>query len=244
MAAMKRAPEPIVRTSDEAYWKMRVLAGPGFLLVAWLFAKTSWGQWIQILFSGMWLHEAGHALTSWFCGIFAIILPWYTFHPTGERSSFVMFVFAAGLGFWLYVARHHWPYILAFGLLFIGGLLLPMKKVHPLILFNGDAGSMVFGALLMASLYLPREHAISKRHLGWGFVFLGAMSFSVVFNEWKNLPFDRIGTSDSRRFLAAKPLWLEIDLINAYQLVGWLSLAAFAGAWAWGLYCWRREAST
>ena len=78
---------------------------PIALAVAGVLAFTGPGGFLLRVFFGMWLHELGHALASWCCGVFAVPLPWVTFGGPGRSPAFVVALFGAlgalGLRWWL-----------------------------------------------------------------------------------------------------------------------------------------------
>ncbi len=235
--------------------RMRVLALPVALVVAWLFVNTTAGGALVRIFLSMWLHELGHATSAWLCGFPALPGPWVT--RTGEtRSTFVFMLLAIWLGTlvlrgWFNQGR---PLMVAgltgLVLQFVGTVLLSPLKAQQLITFGGDAGCLVLGSLLMASLYAPRYSVLRQGGLHWGLLFIGAASFMDAFSKWwaarsdfANIPFGQIegvGLSDPSKLVDVHG-WSETELIRRYLWLGLGCLAALAVLYAVGLYRARAE---
>ncbi|MGZ3459799.1 MAG: hypothetical protein ACXU86_14990, partial [Archangium sp.] len=228
---------------------MYLFALPAALGVAWLLVKTPmWGGLLRIFLS-MWIHELGHAVTAWFCGIPAIPGPWVT-HVGEERSPVVFLLLAiplGGLAFRGYLSRR-WPWVLAAAtglvLQFAGTVVLSPWKAQQLISFGGDGGCLVLGSLLMTTLYAPRESSLRRGWLHWGFLVIGAVAFMDAFSQWwaartdfERIPFgemEGIGLSDPSTLVDVYH-WGELELIHRYNGLGLTCLAALAVLYAGGL---------
>jgi hypothetical protein len=179
------------------------------------------------------LHELGHAITGWLCGFVSIPTLWKTLNL--GRSYFVAAVAAAALGYWTWRSwkqRRTWQVAVGGGLLltqFIGTLLLPERTALMLITFNGDAGMMVLGTALMATMYAPPGSYLHEHGLRWGFAVIGGISFMDGFLTWwrarkdfAEIPFGQnegVGLSDPSR-LVDDHGWAEADLIRRYVVLG------------------------
>lgn len=229
--------------------RARALAVPIALAVAALLSTTTFGSMALRLFFGMWLHELGHAVASWVCGVFAVPLPWITF--SGEARSPLLIIALIGglaaLAWWLRQHEHPARVILpvTLGVLLLGGLLLPMRHVRTFIVFSGDGGAMVLGALLLlGAVLLPDGARLSRGALRWGSLVIGAGAFMDAFVTWvkasrdfAELPFGRsegAGLSDALK-LVENSGWSEQALVRAHLGVGLACLAALAVVVAWRL---------
>ena len=142
--------------------RMRAAGVPIALAVAGLLALTSPGGFLLRVLFGMWLHEFGHTLASWFVGVVAVPLPWITLGGQ-ERSFLFPVLLFGGLG----VLGWRWwkagqqalvavPAVLG-GLLLVG-LLVPFRHATTFIVFSGDGGALVLGTVLMlGAMLLPDE---------------------------------------------------------------------------------------
>ncbi|QRK04454.1 hypothetical protein JQX13_29860 [Archangium violaceum] len=235
--------------------RLRQFALPVALVVAWLLVKSPlWGRLLRIFLS-MWIHELGHAVTAWFCGFPSIPGPWVT--RTGEvRSTFVFLVLAVllgGLAFRGYLLRSRLLMIAgATGLVlqFVGTVVLAPSKARMLITFGGDGGCLVLGSLLMTTLYAPRDSALRRGWLHWGYLTIGAAAFMDAFEEWwaartdfERIPFgemEGVGLSDPSKLVDVYH-WGELELIHRYNGLGLACLAALAVVYGVGLYRARAE---
>jgi hypothetical protein len=169
--------------------RLRMFTLPIACATAWLMLSTSAGHFLARTFFTMIIHEIGHAVTAWFCGFLAFPLLWFT--PIAEtRSNLLILLLAGGLGFsvlWLWNRRRRGPAVLI-GLLLVfqmtASLLLSAGAARAWIIFGGDAGCIVLGALLMASFYSGRDSAIHRNWLRWGFLVLGAFAFLDAGGTW------------------------------------------------------------
>lgn len=252
------APTPVWDGEAEAQrvelW-VRLFALPAALLLALLLVRTQMGQALVRIFFSMWVHELGHAVTAWFCGFPAVPGPWRT--SIAEARSFApALLLAAGfgsLGWKAWRARHRAAMAVAalgLGLQAVGTLALGKEAAQVLILFGGDAGNLVLGSLLMATLYAPEHGRLRTGALRWGFLVIGACAFMDKAELWwmaRANP-DRIlyglqegvGLSDPSR-LTEDHGWLEGALVGRYVTLSVVCLAALALLYAWGLVQQRRR---
>ncbi|ATB27542.1 hypothetical protein [Melittangium boletus] len=257
-SVFRRPEDALARQRDieesRGEWRLRLFALPGVFAVIWWLDSV---RLLRFMFDilGMFLHELGHAMTAWFCGIAAMPSLWVT-HISGERSPFFLGMMTFGLtGLVFRGVLTRSPRVRNVGLVgltlqFIGTVLVTSAKVWPLISFGGDAGSLVLGALLMTSLYTPRESFPRRGYAYWGLMVIGAASFVSTFREWwaartdfERIPFgdiEGVGLSDSST-LVDKHGWSELDLIHRYNGLGLACLAALALVYVLGL--WRIRAT-
>ena len=103
------------------------------------------------------------------------------------------------------------------------------------IVFAGDAGCLVLGALLMATFYAPPHSVLRRGALRWGFLAIGAASFADAFEQWwsartdsDRIPFganEGIGPSDPS-VLSDSYGWSASTLVHRYVLLGCVCLVA------------------
>jgi hypothetical protein len=218
------------------------LAIPLALVSSWILAQTGLGRFFMRTASGMWLHELGHAVAAWTCGFPAFPGPWFT--SVGEERSWLFALPLAGvLGWLLWQAREQenraaaWAAGAALAVQLFGTLVLRPREAATLITFGGDAGSLVFGAALMATVFAPPGHKLHRDWLRWGFLGLGAASFMDVFDQWWKarrdvgiIPFGEMehgGESDPTK-LVAEFGWTVPDLVGRYVALGIACLLALA----------------
>jgi ABC-type amino acid transport system permease subunit len=229
--------------------QLRAVAIPIALLGAWTAVHVGLFHMLMRTALTMWLHESGHAVTAWFCGLPAIPLPWKT--PTAEtRSPVFAAVIAAVL---VALALRSWlsgDRLLAGvcgGLLVIQGictLASSLQSAHALVTFDGDAGAMVLGSLLMATVYSPPGSVFYQGWLRWGFLIIGAAAFADVFDTWwsarsnrDRIPFgenEGVGLSDPSRLVEWYG-WTIPELVGRYIAVGVACLALLGVAYVVGL---------
>ena len=218
-------------------------AVPAALLTALVLAQTDMGGFLLRTFFGMWLHELGHAVAAWLCGYPAFPGPWFT--SVGEERSFVFaLAISAGLAYAVYRAwkdeQHVWTglAIAALVLQLALTVVLSPAKAHVLITFCGDAGSLVFGAALMAAFFVPPGHKLHRDWLRWGFLVIGAASFADTFPGWwaaRHDPgvivFGEIeGRADTDPTVLVDSGWTVAQMVSRYVGIGVLSLVALAAA--------------
>ncbi|MDQ3266009.1 MAG: hypothetical protein M3Y59_20545 [Myxococcota bacterium] len=222
---------------------------PVALVSAWLLVQTGIGRFVAQIFSGMWLHELGHAITAWLCGRFALPGPWKT--SIGEERSWAMVLCVSGAITYLAhrqrtAERPGWYRIpvALFAAQLIGTLLLRPSRVDLWITFGGEAGAMLLGALLMMTFYASPESQLRRGWLRWGFLVLGALAFMETADTWwdavsdpDRIPFGEIegvGLSDPSK-LTGDHGWSTRGMVRAYVGVSLLALLAVGVAYLRGL---------
>jgi hypothetical protein len=219
----------------------RVLALPLVLL----FAKFAADSGIVANELAMVLHESGHAITAWLTGRWAVPLLWVTMHGE-DRSWLVVFAVTAAIftgGFFAWRGRR-WGWVCAAGVGFIVQLIFlnASAPAGALIVFGGDGGALVLGAVLMAAFYAPRDSWLGKGWgVRWGLLVIGALSFMYVFHSWsgpyENIPFGEIegvGLSDPS-MLTEMYGWSVIQLVDRYIFLATACLVALGAVYLWGL---------
>jgi hypothetical protein len=245
------APAPLVNDLDlegPDTTRMRAAGVPIALAVAGLLALTGPGAFLLRVLFGMWLHEFGHAIASWFVGVVAVPLPWITLG--GQERSFLFPVLLLGalgaLGWRAWKGERQLlavPAVLA--VLLLIGLLVPFRHATTFIVFSGDGGALVLGTLLMlGAMLLPDESRLSRGALRWGYLVIGAGAFMDVFVTWvkawrdfAELPFGRSessGLSDASRLVDISG-WSEQGLVRSYLGLGSFCLLVLAVVVTWRL---------
>jgi hypothetical protein len=214
--------------------RLRQWALPVALVAAHLILATSAGHFILRVFFGMWIHEVGHAVAAWLCGFLAFPGPWLTL-TASHRSLLFSLLLAAGLGYWGY---RNWRsertglLVATLGLMslqFVGTVLLSPATARMVITFAGDAGCLVLGSLLMASVYVREGSLLHRGWLRWGLLAIGAAAFMDVFEQWwasrrdrGRIPFgmnEGSGLSDPS-VLSETYHWSSGDLVRRYVALG------------------------
>ncbi|MBZ4397158.1 hypothetical protein [Myxococcus sp. AS-1-15] len=228
--------------------RLRLVVVPLALLVGYLVATGSARFIVRLL--TMYVHEVGHAVTAWLCGIPAIPAPWVT--PTGSERWYSLAAMLAGaLGFWAWRGwkLRRWDWMAWSTALLVAQafctLVIPLWRTEVFIVFGGDAGMLILGTLLVASFHARPGGHLHARGLRWGFVFIGALAFWDGFHTWwrartdaEEIPFGRmegVGLSDPSR-LVEDHGWSEGDLIRRYVTLGiacLVTLAVFHGLQIW-----------
>ena len=236
--------------------RIRAWAIPSALCCAFLLVSTGPGRALVRIFFSMWVHELGHAMAAWLCGVFAVPGPWRTLTASGRSPLFASLLSAAliyaAVRSWLTDRRRAAALGAALLLLQLACTLLPgLHAATQLIVFAGDGGCLVLGALLMASLYAPAEGAIRRGWLRWGFLVIGAGAFADVFEQWwaartdpDRIPFgmnEGVGLSDPS-VLSDQYGWSASLLVHRYVALGCACLLALACLYAAALSRARRDA--
>jgi len=229
--------------------RMRVLALPLAIAVAWGVAHTSMPHALMRVFLSMWIHESGHAVTAWLCGLPAFPGPWFT--PVAqERNWIFVLCLTAVLAFCVQRAwrsQHRVAAVLCGILLLLqafGTLALSLHRAQELMIFGGDAGCMVLGTLLMSTLYVRRGHVLQRGWLRWGFLVIGAAAFCDAYATWweagrnfESIPFgenEGSGPSDPNR-LVSEYGWAVGTMVHRYVVLGALCLAVMGVIYVLGL---------
>ena len=219
------------------------------LAVAALLAFTTPGSLLLRLCFGMWLHEAGHALSSWFCGVIAVPLPWVTMGAQGRSTPFILLLFsslgALGYRLWRGERKRLVAVPASLGSLLLVGVLVPFRHATTFIVFCGDGGALVLGTLFMlGAMLLPDDVRLARGGLRWGYLVIGAGAFMDAFvtwvkawRDWAELPLGRnegSGLSDASRLLDVSG-WSEAGLVRSYLALGLGCLGVLTALTAWRL---------
>lgn len=225
--------------------RARAWGVPIALGLAGLLAFTGPGGFVLRILFGMWLHEAGHAIASWLCGVVAVPLPWLTLGG-GSRSPVFIGLLFAGLAALAYRWRRLIPFFAGLAGLLLIGILVPFRHATTFIVFSGDGGALVLGSLLMLGAVLLPDHArLSHGALRWGYLVIGAGAFMdalvtwvKAWRDWAELPFGRSessGLSDASRLVDVSG-WSEVGLVRSYLALGLACLAVLIGVTVWRLF--------
>jgi hypothetical protein len=235
--------------ADAAYERrLRQLALPLSLLIAFAFAHSPF-RMLGRTFLSMWVHELGHAVTAWLGGYLAFPGPWFT--PISQsRSLPVTVVILGALGFGIYYCWQTERRGLAGALGFVALAALLMTfglrphQTRALVIFGGDAGCLVLGALGMATFFAPAGSVLHRTHLRWGFLVIGAFAFADAFTTWWDFKHsvegvvfgenEGSGPSDPTR-LVFDYGWSEARLIKRYLTTAYTCALALATAYGLGL---------
>ena len=250
-APLETVGEWTAETDDEGLeLRLRSFAIPAALLASALAVWSSIGHFFVRTFASMWVHETGHAVAAWLCGYLAFPGPWFT-PVANERSPILVVAIAGALGYATFRSWRADRRALAAtsaALLFLQlscTLFVGARAARQFIIFAGDGGCLVLGTLLMATVYVPRESAIRRGWLRWGFLAIGAASFADAFGLWwgsrsdpDRIPFghnEGSGLSDPS-VLTELFGWSETALVRRYVVLGCVCLAALAALYCWGLW--------
>jgi hypothetical protein len=222
--------------------RLRAWAPPVALLFAWLLAHTGAGRMLMRIFFSMWLHELGHASAAWLCGYLAFPGPWITFTGSSRSVAVAALVFG-GLAYlivrcWVQEQRVAAGALGALVLLqLVCTAALRPDSARAFIVFAGDGGALLFGALLMATFHAPAASVFRRGALRWGFLVIGAAGFADVFEQWwgartdpDRIPFganEGVGPSDPS-VLSDSFGWSATTLVHRYVALGCVCLVALA----------------
>ena len=235
---------------DKRYELMlRAIGPPVALLSSWLLISSSTGHMLVRTFLSMWVHELGHAVAAWLCGHLAFPGPWRT--PISEdRSAALVLLVAVALVcvVWRGWRGRSWP-LVALSAAALGAqlicVLLPASSARAFMTFAGDGGALVFGTLLVATVYAPRGSWVRQGALRWGFLAIGAASFVDVFFTWSRARSDPdamplgeiegVGLSDASKLLEVHG-WSLHRITGTYVGLGIACLVALVALYVYGLH--------
>lgn len=227
---------------------IRTLAPPLALLVVTLLVSTGAFHMLLRTFFSMWLHELGHAVAAWLSGHLAFPGPWRTPVSSGRVAGVVILV-AGGLALltaWGWRSRRPWLVLAGAGGLFVQLVctLLPRGAAQALFTFGGDAGAMIIGAALFATIWAHPEGRLAKGRLRWGFLVIGAVGLVDPLVTWVRGALDReeiplgmiegVGMSDAMKLWKTHG-WTLGEIASRYVALGLACLAALAIGYAVGL---------
>jgi hypothetical protein len=228
--------------------RIRQFALPAVLALAFVISRSGL-RGIVRTFLSMWVHEIGHAVAAWLCGFGAFPGPWRT--PVSEDRMVVVTVgLLAALGyagFRAWRAEAKWAVVGVAALVVVQLALTFGMRAHnarALILFMGDGGCLILGAVGMATVFVAPGSVLHRGWLRWGFLVIGAFAFMDAFTVWweakhgsEGVVFGEIegvGDSDPTR-LVFDYGWSERKLVSRYLTLGWVCLLSLGGAYAWNL---------
>jgi hypothetical protein len=229
--------------------RVRTWAIPVALAGAFLTASIPFARMFMRIFFSMWIHELGHASTAWLCGFPAFPGPWFTPMAAERHPLFAVFVFAVVGAGAVQAWRTGWrstAFALA-GVALLQGLcstLLSQAAAKQLILFMGDGGCLVLGALLMLTVYSPEGSVLQRGWLRFGFLVIGAAALADAFSLWWSARTDPdlipFGMNEGRGLSDPSALtdqfgWSADDLVRRYVMLGCACLVGLAAAYGAGL---------
>jgi len=224
---------------------IRAVSPPAALLAAWGLVSTGPGHALVRTFFSMWLHELGHAVVAWWSGHGAFPGPWRTPVSSG-RVPLVVMALAAGLAALIWhgwrTGRSRWIALGVVGLMGqLACTLLPPGQARALFSFGGDAGCMVLGAALVATIWADPEGRLGRGSLRWGFLVIGACGLVDPLDTWVRAALDRgqlplgeiegVGLSDASALMEVHG-WSAGALTGRYVAIGLGCLIALAIAYA------------
>jgi hypothetical protein len=227
---------------------LRVAVPPLALGVAWVLVSSPSGHALARTFLSMWVHELGHAVAAWLCGLGAFPGPWRT--PVSDaRIALVPLAVAAGLGAVLHRGRQERrPALVALGAAGLVAqamaLTLSPRSAAALVTFAGDGGSLVLGTLLMATIYARPESRLRRGALRWGLAGIGATSVVDALDTWLRARADPgriplgeiegVGLSDASKLTEVYG-WTFGQLTGRYVALGAACAAAIAAMYVAGI---------
>jgi len=236
-ARAEAAPPPPL-APDTAPWRgelddarlelaLRAAVPPLALGVAWVLVSSPSGHALARTFLSMWVHELGHAVAAWLCGLGAFPGPWRT--PVSDsRLALVPLAVAAGLGAVIYRGR---------------------RQRRPTLV---DGGSLVLGTLLMATIYARPESRLRRGALRWGLAGIGATSVVDALDTWLRARADAgriplgeiegVGLSDASKLTEVYG-WTFGQLTGRYVALGAVCAAAIAAMYVAGIARARADAA-
>jgi len=238
-------------------WKLRAGAVPVALALALVFHSCDAGHFAQRTALTMPLHELGHAVTAWWCGIGAIPSLWKTLIPESRGTLTPLVILALeGALFWRGWTTNRTALLaLAIGLgvlQFVGTVGSSADTAALAITFGGDAGAMVLGTALMLTFFVGPGSRLRTGGLRFGLLAIGAAGLVDTFATWWRaradpsvIPYGEIegvGLSDPSK-LDEIYGWTTAQLVGRYVTVGVLCFVVLAVVWGWATWRARRDAN-
>ncbi|MFZ9520360.1 MAG: hypothetical protein ACO3A4_07775 [Silvanigrellaceae bacterium] len=226
---------------------IELLAIPLATLVGALFELT--GLRVFLRFLSMPLHELGHAAASWFAGISATPLPFFTSWDEIRSNSVILFfctLWTAGI-----VTAIHWRsrvmilfFAAALLIQFWATFFVPLERINENRIAFGFTGEIVFSALLVASFVYRLPPRLRWDFWRFPVVSLGGMLFGAAAMQWLQIRNDpsripwgsAISTDENDGDLnKLRDLyhWSEAQIVSHYLL--WIKLSF---AWMLMHYLW------
>jgi hypothetical protein len=238
---------------DELEWKLRAFAPPIAIVVAIAFHAWPTGHWLQRTFLSMIVHELGHAVTAWWCGFGALPGLWKTMVPEARSTVVPILLAAANAGVIWLGWRTGRRAAIAIGVALLalqalGTLATSPWRAQQLIIFGGDGGAIVLGALLMMTFFVPPDHRLATTHVRWGLLAIGAAAYVDSFATWiaRDIPFGEIegvGLSDPSKLVETYD-WAPNTMVARYQQLGAACGLALAVAWFFAVRAARATATS
>lgn len=185
--AERIAEDDAAETAPSAFEQYRLFAFPALYVVMWLLSDAGFGRFVLRTFFGMWLHELGHASAAWLTGRWALPLPWVTF--SFDRNFVVSLLMFGGAAALLRFGKQRDSVttmalggVLALATLL--GHLAPTSFQEPFFTFGGEAGAMVFGALVSCGFLVRSPLRLFQGGLRWGWLVIGTASWADATRVW------------------------------------------------------------
>jgi len=245
--ATRSEPRDLQFTAEEERFELRsrLLAPAVVLAVTALMAVSGIGRFFLRVFFGMPLHELGHAVSAWLCGVIALPTFWFT-RIEDSRSWFLRLLMLGGLAYLgrrSFVQKRYgrvavWSALAV--VLVVCGFFLPMRTAKALFYFAGDGAGMVLGALAMSGFFARKGSRLHRGALRWGFLVIGAAAYVDIAHTWlaawhhhDAIPYgmnEGQGLSDPSH-LSEEYGWTDSQLVTRYLLVAAACAVAFAASW-------------
>jgi len=185
--AERIAEDDAAETAPSAFEQYRLFAFPALYVVMWLVSDTGFGRFVLRTFFGMWLHELGHATAAWLTGRWALPLPWVTF-SFGQNFLVSLLMFGGAAALIRFGRQLDSVTTMALGgvlaLSTLLGHLAPTSFQEPFFTFGGEAGAMVFGALLSCGFLVRSPLRLFQGGLRWGWLVIGTASWADAMRVW------------------------------------------------------------